>query len=540
MQGNDLLRAALRYLKAGFSVIPVRPEDKKPYVMWEPFQKRHPTPQEVEGWWQRWPTAMIGIVTGSISGVVVIDVDTEEGYDAIQRYIPDWIVTPTCQTPKGGQHLYFKCPDKPLGNNSRVIPGCDFRGEGGYVIGPPSKNSGGKGYVWRDGLSLGEVAPAALPEPYISFISKNALGFRGGIGGKRVGDFNRLQVTSTDFMEGKRDETLFHIANCLIKGGMAEEETEQLIEIISQKCCDPPFPINEAREKIRSALRRADRRVRSIAEEVRDFILTSSGFFLTSDCFNRLQVTSRDEKKAVVLALLRFKKDGLIERHGEKNGCYRKIEEDFEEIEIDDTEDKPVNIRIGLGLDDKVILYERNIAVISGSFDSGKTAYLLNLAFDNRNAQKVRYISSEMGKPELKARLRAFGHGMDEWRKIKFIDRSTNFVDIIDPAGLNIIDFLELTQDVYLVAEHLKNIYQKLTTGIAFVAIQKKKDSELGRGAEFSAEKPRLYLSFDPGRIRIVKAKNWRDSTLNPRGLELRFKLVGGHKFIPDGDWYRP
>ncbi len=142
-----------------------------------------------------------------------------------------------------------------------------------------------------------------------------------------------------------------------------------------------------------------------------------------------------------------------------------------------------------------------------------------------------------MGRPELKARLRLFGYSMVEWKKVRFIDRSSNFSDAIDPAGLNIIDFLELTQEVYLVAEHIKKIYDKLTSGVCFVAIQKKRGADLGRGAEFSAEKARLYLSFDPGRIKIIKAKAWKNPAVNPRGMELNFKLANGAKFTKIGDW---
>ena len=86
-------------------------------------------------------------------------------------------LTPTCQTPKGGQHLYFKAPEKCPSNNARLVPGCDFRGEGGYVVAPPSKNGTGKAYAWMEGLSIDDVEPADLPEPYIVFI--NSLALRG-------------------------------------------------------------------------------------------------------------------------------------------------------------------------------------------------------------------------------------------------------------------------------------------------------------------------------------------------------------------------
>ena len=60
--------------------------------------------------------------------------------------------------------------------------------------------------------------------------------------------------------------------------------------------------------------------------------------------------------------------------------------------------------------------------------------------------------------------------------------------------------------------------------------IQKKRKAELGRGAEFSEERARLYLSMDNGKLKIVKAKNWK-TEVNPNGIGYTFKLVDGCKF---------
>ena len=75
---NPIYSAAINYLKNNhFSIIPVKP-DKKPYIKWEEFQKRLPTEAEILEWWSKWPDANIGIVTGIISGIAVIDLDDIE------------------------------------------------------------------------------------------------------------------------------------------------------------------------------------------------------------------------------------------------------------------------------------------------------------------------------------------------------------------------------------------------------------------------------------------------------------------------------
>jgi hypothetical protein len=70
------------------------------------------------------------------------------------------------------------------------------------------------------------------------------------------------------------------------------------------------------------------------------------------------------------------------------------------------------------------------------------------------------------------------------------------------------------------------------------VALQKKRDAELGRGGDFGLEKPRLYLSMDKGKCTIQKAKNWVNPEKNPNGLVINFKVVGGCKFIITNDWH--
>ena len=75
MSGGTALNMALAYQEKGLSVIPVR-SDKKPFLKWEEHQKRIAEPEEIKSWFKKWPEANVGIVTGRISGVDVIDVDT--------------------------------------------------------------------------------------------------------------------------------------------------------------------------------------------------------------------------------------------------------------------------------------------------------------------------------------------------------------------------------------------------------------------------------------------------------------------------------
>jgi hypothetical protein len=78
-----------------------------------------------------------------------------------------------------------------------------------------------------------------------------------------------------------------------------------------------------------------------------------------------------------------------------------------------------------------------------------------------------------------------------------------------------------------------------LDNGIAVIAIQKVPGRALGRGGDFTAEKARLYLTLDKGEITITKGKLWADQLINPRGMTWKFKLVGGCKFVTQGEAYK-
>ena len=104
-------------------------------------------------WWSTWPDANIGIRTGQISGVVVLDIDAKsEGLEswAELQDIHARVDTLTCHTGGGGMHLYFKAPPDELKSTAgQIARGVDTRAEGGYVVAPPSMHISGQRYWWE-------------------------------------------------------------------------------------------------------------------------------------------------------------------------------------------------------------------------------------------------------------------------------------------------------------------------------------------------------------------------------------------------------
>ncbi|GAF82830.1 unnamed protein product, partial [marine sediment metagenome] len=162
-----IIDSALKYESMGFSVIPVQ-KNKKPYIAWEKYQKEKASIELIKQWWDKYPNANVGIVTGEISGIDVIDIDSKKGLDEVEKLLPDNFITPIARTPGGGWHYYHHATG--MGNSVAFIEHCDFRGTGGYIVAPPSLGENGKPYVWLGSLSIFETNPLSIPESIIELL----------------------------------------------------------------------------------------------------------------------------------------------------------------------------------------------------------------------------------------------------------------------------------------------------------------------------------------------------------------------------------
>lgn len=161
----SLKREALRYLGLGLPVIPIDPESKQPIVKWTRYQTRLPTSGEVESWWDQHPDANIAVITGQISGLVVVDVDAKKADVAaeVKRAGAGAVIA---DTGGGGVHLFYAYPPgaRRVHNRAGVRPGVDVRGDGGYVVVAPSVHQSGRKYKWRGGAP-NKAKLSSLPSP---------------------------------------------------------------------------------------------------------------------------------------------------------------------------------------------------------------------------------------------------------------------------------------------------------------------------------------------------------------------------------------
>ena len=545
---NKTLEAALWYIEHGYSVIPISAGSKVPPKGFhvEQFRKRIATQEEVKEWFEKDPNYNLAIVTGELSGACVVDFDSHKpDFDPVIAY--DYFSghddTPTSITPKDGRHLYYKFPEgKKLTVNVCALPGIDFRGEGGYILVPPSKNGTGNPYSWVDNKALHEMPLQDLPEAYI-----NALKSKGAIVSSTY--YSNTNINNTEagksssdlsglFSEGQRNDHIFHTAHSMLKGGSPRDVAWETTKFIG-KCCVPPVPEKELYTTFESAFQRSLRREKAVIDEVRDFVCSSDGLISSSEVLKVLQMSSKQDRKTVNNCLHRLIQEGLLVKDGKKSGIFRTVDKDEELIDWKNADITPLNIEFPLDVHEHVRIHRSNVVVIAGESNAGKTAFCLRTALMNKGKFRVNYLSSEMNDgTELRIRLDQFEEPLNVWDGIKFQFRTDNFPDKIDPDGFNIIDYLDegVDAEAYKMGMRIRQIADKLKGGVAVIAIQKPEGRDLGFGGAGTLNRARLYLSISPGTLLIKKGKIWVDSTTNPNGKHAHFKLVKGCRFLYNTD----
>jgi len=247
--------AAFEYLARGWSVIPIEPRGKRPLVPWLELQNRLPSSDEVAGWFARWPDANVGVVTGALSGIVVVDLDERHGaarslreLEAIHGALPR---TVAAATGGGGQHVYFAHPGGIVRNMVGLAPGIDLRGDGGCVVAPPSLHASGRRYAWIAGCSPDDARLSPLPQWF------GRLARRGRVGHPLA---HWRKLVRRRIPEGERNSTIVSLAGHLFWHEVDIEVALELLTAWNQVHCEPPLPFEEVVQTVESIARLHERR----------------------------------------------------------------------------------------------------------------------------------------------------------------------------------------------------------------------------------------------------------------------------------------
>ena len=239
-----LLEYATFYLDRGLSIIPLIPRSKIPALeSWIEYQTRQPTEEEVYSWFGSGKNVNIGIVAGAVSGVAVVDLDSAAALDFARKH--KFPTGPMVKTSKG-YHLYCSYQDG-VGNfqDRDEFPGIDLKGEGGYVVAPPSIHPSGKQYQWITNRNLDDLPTPPLPEIILAEFQ---------------GDKTPLKDLYKGVPKGSRNNTLARLTGSWVNDGLSFEECLENAEIWNSKN-QPPLPDKEVERTVRSIMEKHHREI---------------------------------------------------------------------------------------------------------------------------------------------------------------------------------------------------------------------------------------------------------------------------------------
>lgn len=221
-----MLERALAYTELGWAVFPLIPNSKRPLTQ-NGFKDASKDPAVIKRWWAQHPAANVGLATGEVSGLVVVDIDVKNGakgkesLDLLSGMTP----TLTAQTPSGGWHLYYASPG-PTRCRTGLLPGIDIKADGGYVVAPASQITG-KPYEWVDA----EAHIAMLPETIAALLAK-----------PNEHKSTVLPEDNAAIPAGLRNSTLASIAGTMRRRNLQYEEMIVELKAVNDKRCQPPLP----------------------------------------------------------------------------------------------------------------------------------------------------------------------------------------------------------------------------------------------------------------------------------------------------------
>jgi len=534
-------RTAKWLLRKGYSVIPVKP-NKKPYIpKWTPYQSTKPTKEEILSWWQKWPEANVAVITGKVSDMIGIDVDTKDAFGRFEDYMPDGFETPMCRTPRGGWHYWFKY-EEGFRTCSNVLEGVDIRADGGYLIVPPSENGNGEKYAWLDGLKPSDVDKQPIPEDnrqiLIQALSSTSIYNAKDVPreGPDATHSNTKQHDATlSWGEGLRDDSLFHVANSLVKGDMAPANIRKVLKVLA-KNCEPPFSESETEIKIKSAFSRIEDRDRNLHNEIKNWVMEQDATLTYQDCDRELHITTSRNMRNRTVVFGRLVEEGLIERVGNRRGSYKRVDPGVEWLDIENAKTEPLSIKLPFGIERILNIPEKSVICIAGEPGAGKTAFMLNCAVMNMDHPWSKtYLTSEAGAQALRIRLEENDMGLsvrDIVSQVRFGAKTADFHSAIDPNGINFIDYIEVHDSFYLIDQYLTSLFDKLDRGVVIAGLQKSQNSKLGLGGGFSMQKPEMYLiledNYPEGAVMTIRKGRWWVKGTSQVGLKMRYRTYRG------------
>lgn len=260
-QMGNVKAMALAMVARGYSVLPLG-ENKRPTRKWKHWQQRTPSVDEILTWDE---AASLALITGAISGVVVVDCESEvDAAWCLARLLPTGCMVRT----RRGMHLYYRHGGERVRNAVQVDGRYDVRGDGGYVVAPGAVARGHE-YEWHAG-SLGSIRKCPVFDPaWMPAIDNESAEVPSGeAAAVDVVDRAAMYVAACEPAvagQGGRKRT-FRVAACLTRDfGLSVSQAFDVMQPYNERC-NPPWTEKQLLREIEGAAARGTRAIGVKAE----------------------------------------------------------------------------------------------------------------------------------------------------------------------------------------------------------------------------------------------------------------------------------
>lgn len=183
------------------------------------------------------------------------------------------------------------------------------------------------------------------------------------------------------------------------------------------------------------------------------------------------------------------------------------------------------------GFDGHVVIRPADLIVVAGQSNKGKSTFARNFLWENMDYFPCQMMVNEYAPGRFKSVVNRMdwrsGVGSNGCPKFQMIVRREDWEYAIEPDCVNIIDWINLSDNFYQIGKIMEDIQKRLRDGICLIVLQKGETATLGRGGQFSLDMASLYMTVDNNVLTVVKAKEPANGR-NPNGETYRFDITDG------------
>jgi len=264
--------------------------------------------------------------------------------------------------------------------------------------------------------------------------------------------------------------------------------------------------------------------------------------FTNRQIWDELNIKTTTAKSNLRVYLKTMADAGIITRTN-SHGTFRKIDVNKEVMNWREAmPENIVSLHWPFGIEKYASIYPRNVVLLAGTKQQGKSTYLYNFIKLNMYNYDIELFNSETGEEQMKARFTDLGIPLDA--PFEVYRRFDNFADVVNPDNISVIDYLDFNSEFYLAGAEIDAIFRKKRNGIAIIAmhipppsvvyvkgVRKVIDRDYAYGGGSTAKRAFIYLSMGSHKLKIKHAKKPAQKKVNPENITWSYSFDENGQF---------